>query len=154
MLESLASLSLPEAHISLLQPSIQLGRVKRTRKHVLNDAQLREKLLGLSGTLGGRVQPESGDSSLPRDVSSLVGTTWRRKNKKRRALKAEKVLFDPVPKRVRTDTAEEGCECSGSLSESPEQEEEQQEEDGGGDGSSDGDDSSDGGGNQEGTGKI
>ena len=121
VLESLASLSLPESHCSLLQSSTQLGRVKRTRKLILNDAHLREKLLGLSKTLRGSVGSEDGGLALSEDVASLVGTTWRRRNRKRRALKAEKVLFHPKEKNVEV---EEGVECGAESDDSISEEDE------------------------------
>ena len=112
VLESLVSLSLPESHVSLLQPSVQLGKVKRTRKHILNDAQLHDKLLGIRGT---KVTKDGDIAASPADLASLVGTTWRRKSRKRRALKAEKVLFHPVPMHGEADV---GVESDDSLSES------------------------------------
>ena len=127
VLESLASLSLPDSHCSLLQPSAQLGRVKRTRRHILNDAHLRDRLLGLNKTLRGDTQAEDRDLASVEDVASLVGTTWRRRNRKRRTLKAEKVLFHPKVKQdvnMAEEGVEHGAESDGSISESAEEDNE------------------------------
>lgn len=96
MLDSLASLSLPDPHMSLLQPSIRLGKAgRRTQRQILNDAQVRSSILR-----GTQDSPLTSDPVLlsPSDVSALVGTTWGRKNRKRRKLKIEKLLLDPRPK--------------------------------------------------------
>ena len=79
--------------MTLLQPSVQLGRVRKTQKQVLKDAQLQSVLKDLhkpSRTGEGGVT-----APLPGDVSGLIGTTWGRKHRKRRQLKVEKLLQDP-----------------------------------------------------------
>ena len=126
MLESLASLSLPDPHTSLLQPSIQLGKAgRRTRRQILNDAQVRRT--ALKGT---RDLPLTSDPILssPGNVSTLVGTTWGRKNRKRRRLKIEKLLLDPKtedsgPPMDSTSESESGQEAEESCDSAAEQSE-------------------------------
>lgn len=80
--------------MTLLQPSDCLGKARKTRKQILKDAQLESMLQGLHKPANSGEQPVSS----PSQVSHLVGTTWgsgRRKNRKRRRLKAEKLLLDP-----------------------------------------------------------
>lgn len=95
MLDSLASLSLPDPHMSLLQPSIRLGKAgRRTQRQILNDAQVQSMF---KGTQDSTLTSDPALSS-PGYVSALVGTAWGRKNRNRRKLKIEKLLLDPKPK--------------------------------------------------------
>ena len=118
LLESLSSLSLPEAHMPLLQPSIQLGKVRKTGKQVLNEAQLQQSSLSKAKCPGKSI-------SLPGDFSGLVGTTWGRKNRKRRRLKAEKLFLDPKPN---SSMIQENSLLSSASEESEEEEGEEEEE--------------------------
>ena len=93
--ESLASLSLPDSYSSLLQSSVQLGRSKKTHKQVLKDVRLRDQLQALSKP-SKTVAKKKDDDKLSLDLSSLLGSTWRAKTKKRRRmLKIEKVMSGP-----------------------------------------------------------
>lgn len=83
--------------MSLLQPSTQLGRARKTQKQVLNDVHLQGKLYALGKPARPSCSGHPGSDDNCDDLSQLVGTTWGRKCRKRRRLKAEKVLFDPKP---------------------------------------------------------
>lgn len=87
--------------MSLLQPSFQLGRARRTQRQFLADAQLRTKLQCLDKASKSSGVRELSDVA-PGVSPFLVGTAWGqgRKKRKRRPLKVEKVLFDPNPKCV------------------------------------------------------
>ena len=130
-LDSLASLSLPDSYSSLLQSSVQLGRSKKTSKQVLSNVRLQDQLQALSEPLE-KVSKKKGDGKLSFDgVSSLIGTSWRVRNKKQRCkmLKVEKILNSP---RVKCPQPQEG---TNSVSDSTD---EGGEDDGDDDGNDDG----------------
>ena len=98
ILDSLASVSLPESHTALLQSSAQLGRAKKTRKQVLNHIQLQSRVQNLAKPSRNNGRRLSGDDAVSfGDAAHLVGTTWRKKKKRFKPLKVEKVLYDPKP---------------------------------------------------------
>lgn len=115
LLDSLSSLSLPDAHATLLQPSVMLGKARKTQRQILDGAQLHSVLqdkplthdpasksrgCGDSDPRGCRDKPPTCDPASKfrgcSDISGLVGTAWGRK-RRRRKLKAEKQLLDPKP---------------------------------------------------------
>lgn len=117
ILESLASLSLPDSQVSLLQPSVQLGRARKTQKQFLNDVELQTKLLSLrrasqSSSAG---DGKTKSSTSPGNTSCLLGTSWGRRNRKRRPLKAEKVLLDPKPPGSVPEESDVGSEAGSDL---------------------------------------
>lgn len=114
LLDSLASHSIPNSFSSLLQSSVQLGKSKTTHKQVLSDARLREQLKALSKPSKNVKKKDDNTLSLD-DISSLLGTSWGMKNKKRRRrlLKIEKVMSYPrtqcQPQESGVEEEEEEC---------------------------------------------
>jgi hypothetical protein len=80
--------------MSLLQPSVSVGRARKTQDQILQEARLQSTLQDLDSSKSSVTK-----SSSLSDTSGPVGTTWGpgRKSRKRRQLKAEKVLLDPKP---------------------------------------------------------
>lgn len=101
-------MTLPQSEMALLQPSTSIGTSKKSRKQVLREA-IQQKQLGTGGIV------EKSDRSVDAvqegdNESSLSGTSWRRKNRKRRKLKVEKVMFDPKPPVGAVSSGEDGSD--------------------------------------------
>jgi hypothetical protein len=95
--------------MSLLQPSTSIGTSKKSKKQILQEIS-QQNHLRTSGGLEKRVkksvnsvhEPDNGDDT------SLVGTLWRKRKRKRRKLKVEKMILDPKPPLVHHPEAGEG----------------------------------------------
>lgn len=95
MLESLSSMAVPQSEMVLLQRSTSIGTSKKTKKQMLRELALHQKQHRTNDLLQKGMEKEGGSE----DDSTLSGTTWRKK-RKRRKLKIEKVMLDPKPPAV------------------------------------------------------
>lgn len=82
--------------MELLLPSVTINKGQRSKDQILLDAKRKnclETKQSDKNETASLVIPISEDLS----ESALIGTSWRKKKRKRRQLKAEKVAYDPKP---------------------------------------------------------
>ena len=96
VLESLSSMALPRSEMALLQPSTSIGTSKKSKKQILREIS-QQKHLGTGSCSEKRIKSLDSVQETDRDDTKLVGTTWRKRRRKRRKLKVEKEILDPKP---------------------------------------------------------
>ncbi len=114
-LENLKLCALPDEQLSLLQSSAQIGKAQRNQGDILNDFHMQD--YNNDGHQANRAADTGPSVSM--HPGSLAGTAWRSKNRKRkrRLLKAEKVMCKP---RLAAEVATEGSSGCSSCSEGEE----------------------------------
>ena len=98
-------MALHQSEMSLLQPSASIGTSKKSKKQILREISQQKHLRDSSGTER-HVRIFDPVQESDRDDTNLVGTSWRKKRRKRRKLKVEKVILDPKPSPVHREAGD------------------------------------------------
>lgn len=86
-------MALPQSEMSLLQSSISIGTSRKSKKQILQEVSQRNHLR----TSEKRIKSLDPVRETEGDDANLVGTSWRKRRRKRRKLKVEKMILDPKP---------------------------------------------------------
>ena len=89
-------MALPQSEMALLQPSTSIGTSQKSKKQILREL-LQQKQLRASTSCEKRAKTFDSAQEADVDDANLVGTSWRKRRRKRRKLKVEKMILDPRP---------------------------------------------------------
>ena len=89
-------MALPQSEMSLLQSSTSIGTSRKSKKQILQEISQRNRLR-TNGDSEKRIGSLDPVRETEGDDANLVGTSWRKRRRKRRKLKVEKMILDPKP---------------------------------------------------------